>query len=260
MESNREEFLWKLRVNLRDISEEEREEAISYYTNYFEEAGPENEKKVMEELKSPEELARAIISDLQTEKRDTVSKPIVNMTSPTNEVPQESVNYTQEFINRKKTERESIACEREDRAHDNKSRKSSKGSVNTWLIICIILLSPIWAGLLLGLIGLIVGLALGAIGLFIAAVLTCIALIAAFIISGVAVIVKAVLMAATTPFIAGFLLCLSIVLIVLGVLFAKLFSKLLRFFLPWIIRGTVRMIMGAVSAVTGFFKGIEENR
>ena len=57
---NRQEFLEKLRLLLGDLSEEEREEAIQYYEDYFADAGPEMEEQVIRELGSPEKVALMI--------------------------------------------------------------------------------------------------------------------------------------------------------------------------------------------------------
>lgn len=54
------DFLASLRNELRDVSTEEREEAIKFYTEYFEEAGEENEQNVLNELDSPLEVANKI--------------------------------------------------------------------------------------------------------------------------------------------------------------------------------------------------------
>ena len=51
---NRKVFMERLRECLADISAEEREDALTYYESYFEEAGVENEAQVIEELGSPE--------------------------------------------------------------------------------------------------------------------------------------------------------------------------------------------------------------
>ena len=61
---NREEFLRQLEQLLRDIPESERREAIEYYQNYFEDAGPEREAEIIEELGSPYEVAESIKKDL----------------------------------------------------------------------------------------------------------------------------------------------------------------------------------------------------
>lgn len=57
---NKNEYLDRLSRLLADISYEEHEEALSYYREYIEDAGIENEQRVIEELGSPEHLAREI--------------------------------------------------------------------------------------------------------------------------------------------------------------------------------------------------------
>ena len=62
---NKEIFLRDLRRFLADIPEDEREQALNYYEDYFEDAGPENEQKVIEELGSPIDIARQIMATNQ---------------------------------------------------------------------------------------------------------------------------------------------------------------------------------------------------
>ena len=57
---NRFEYMTKLASCLQDISEEDRRDAMEYYNNYFDEAGSENEQKVIEELGDPVKLAEQI--------------------------------------------------------------------------------------------------------------------------------------------------------------------------------------------------------
>jgi uncharacterized membrane protein len=57
---NKEIFLRDLRRFLADMPEEEREQALKYYEDYFEDAGPENEQNVIQELGSPIEVAKQI--------------------------------------------------------------------------------------------------------------------------------------------------------------------------------------------------------
>ena len=58
---NKEEYLKELRKNLKRLPEQEINDALEYYTEYLEEAGPENEAAILEELGSPKDLARKII-------------------------------------------------------------------------------------------------------------------------------------------------------------------------------------------------------
>lgn len=46
---NRKEFMERLERLLWNISDSEREEALQYYNDYFDDAGEENEAKVIEE-------------------------------------------------------------------------------------------------------------------------------------------------------------------------------------------------------------------
>ena len=50
----------RLEELLQDISENEREEALQYYNDYFDDAGAENEAQIIEELGNPEQVARTI--------------------------------------------------------------------------------------------------------------------------------------------------------------------------------------------------------
>lgn len=59
---NRELFMRDLARFLSDLPAEEREQALNYYEDYFEDAGPENEQKVIEELGSPVDVAKQIKS------------------------------------------------------------------------------------------------------------------------------------------------------------------------------------------------------
>lgn len=56
----RVEFLTELSGLLQDISREEREEALQYYADYFDEAGPEREQDCIVELGSPAKVAAQI--------------------------------------------------------------------------------------------------------------------------------------------------------------------------------------------------------
>lgn len=57
---NKELFIRDLRRFLADLPEEERNAAIQYYEDYFNDAGPEREQQVIEELGSPVDIARQI--------------------------------------------------------------------------------------------------------------------------------------------------------------------------------------------------------
>ncbi|MDF2654756.1 MAG: hypothetical protein K0R19_1230 [Bacillota bacterium] len=78
---NRSEFFRNLEQELSRMPAEERQAALDYYHEYFDDAGEENEQMVLEELGSPYQLAARIKADsavrqLDAEKRPTVKKGI----------------------------------------------------------------------------------------------------------------------------------------------------------------------------------------
>ena len=61
---NKDEYLKELRKNLKILKQSDRDEAIEFYEEYFDEAGVENEAKVIEELGEPKALAKKILVDV----------------------------------------------------------------------------------------------------------------------------------------------------------------------------------------------------
>lgn len=61
---NREDFLMRLSSLLQDVSEAEREEALQYYEDYFDDAGRDKEEEIIDSLGSPAEVAKSIKKEL----------------------------------------------------------------------------------------------------------------------------------------------------------------------------------------------------
>ena len=59
---NKNQFLKKLSKLLKSLPPEEREAALNYYQEYFDEAGPENEQRIISELGSPEKVAAEVLA------------------------------------------------------------------------------------------------------------------------------------------------------------------------------------------------------
>ena len=60
----KQEFLEKLNSLLSDIPKTERDEAIEYYQEYFEEAGINDMEDVLKRIDAPEKIAATIKADL----------------------------------------------------------------------------------------------------------------------------------------------------------------------------------------------------
>lgn len=216
---NRKRFMYELERLLRDLPANEREEAIQYYNDYFDDAGIENEARVIEELGSPEQVAQTI--------RDGMSETNVEYTEHGYEDarfrnPQEvSVGYRE--------------------AKEGKT-STKHNAPNMWKFLCIallcILLCPIIIPVGLAVLAVILSVIVGIIGIGVGAVAAGIALpIAGIIIIGYG-IYKLFLIPAVGIALGGIGCLILAVGILLCLLFVWIFSKLL----PACIRGIVSLI------------------
>lgn len=67
------EFLVRLREGLGKLPPEELESAVSYYVEYLDEAGPDQEQRVLEELGDPTRIAQQIVAEYMV--RDLAPAP-----------------------------------------------------------------------------------------------------------------------------------------------------------------------------------------
>ena len=142
---NREEYLKRLSFLLKDLPEEEIEDAIAYYEDYFEEAGEEKEEQVIKELGSPEKIAKMI--------RDSVQEN------------QASSEYTEEGY-RQETYEDYQQMSRKDSQKEAKqgSRWHMKGRRNRNIILMILILVFVGSWLIPGIFGIVIGIAGGIFG------------------------------------------------------------------------------------------------
>lgn len=150
---NRNEFMIKLEMLLTDISSEEREEALQYYRDYFEDAGAENEQDVIQELESPEKLAAMIKADLKCDSSADTGE------------------FTEKGYRDTRFEEKEMPARREfeGRAEDASQQAAPKTSI--WLKILLIALiiligAPIVIPIGIGIAALIFGLVIGAFAFF----------------------------------------------------------------------------------------------
>ena len=72
---NRAEFMKILRSELRRLPEDERNSALEYYEEYFDEAGPQKEQQVLENLGNPKKIAGQIKADYAMQQLDQEEMP-----------------------------------------------------------------------------------------------------------------------------------------------------------------------------------------
>lgn len=224
----RTEFMNQLAALLKDIPEAEKDEAIEYYNNYFDDAGLENESEVLSEMGTPDEAAANIKAGLSGE-------------ATHGEVTENG------FSNHTAQKRDELANP-EDIPHVNRNFENPapvpvapKQGLPTWAIILIvaacIICSPVLLGIAGGLLGLILGILGGLLGLILAFAGTSIGLLVAAVFCFIYGIVNLI----STPMaalvaIGGSLICLAI-----GLFFLWLVVIICGGLIPLIIKGIIKL-------------------
>ncbi len=183
---NRKEYLRRLSYLLQDLPEEEYRDALEYYEDYFEEAGPEREQEVIRELGRPERIAAMI--------RDSVKEKDGEW------------EYTENgYYNKRYDDHNQMPGQTQKKKKESWHMKGSRNRNIILLIVILVLASgaiiPAVLGLILGIGGGVLGLAGGILGIAAAACASC----AGLLIGGIAVIISGIVkMFAAAP--TGFLL------------------------------------------------------
>ena len=214
----RKEFMWQLEQLLKDLPENDRLDAIAYYEDYFDEAGPENEASVIQELGSPEKVAATI-------KRDAVNGG------------NEEAEYTEHGYSDGQEEKQTPA----------KKEKSSKKFPWVLLIILAVFALPIWGGLLSGVLGVLVGV----IAVIFALVLVVAVLVIAGIVGGVAAIAIGIAKMFISPAVGFLGIGLGALLLALGFLCLALFLWIILNAFQAVFRFVVDLIQKLIYKIRG---------
>lgn len=215
---NRQEFMRRLEELLNSIPASEREDALGYYNDYFDEAGEENEYQVIFELGSPEAVAEKILADVQ---QDSGSES--EMFESRN--PQYGAQASQ------------------------KSNEKKKMSTSTKILIAVLLVLtfPLWIGIVAGAFGLIVGI-LGAIfGIVVGFSGAALGLV----VGGVACIFGGILCLFTAPVDGLVSIGVGAILTAVGILLAVPCVWCVGVWLPNWIKALVRWIKGIIQRRKG---------
>lgn len=212
---SRKAFMARLDELLADITEAEKEEALSYYEEYFEDAGPENEEEVISSLGSPEKVAATIKAGLSENAQE--------------EGEFSETGYTNSYYDVK-----------DEVATINKRKGLGGIGTGGWVIILILCLFalPILGPLLLGVLGTIFGLLVAVA-----------AVIFAVLVTGIALVVAAVAMVAAgfatlfaTPLVGVALIGAALLVAGIGILIAILGFWVVTKVIPPLFRGLVELI------------------
>lgn len=207
---NRQEFFRRLEYLLRGIPEHERMDALAYYNDYFDDAGVENEQKVINELGSPEAVAQIILEDYHRGQSNNYG----DYGSPEMEQEKGSSSSLRDKI------------------------KNMNTSTKVLVIIILVLTFPVWVGVVAGLFGGVVGLLGGLFGVVVGVGGSGVGILVA----GLVCLVVGILRLLTSPVegvvtigIGALFTAISMLLVLLFVLVAfKWFPTLIRAIVKWI--------------------------
>lgn len=212
---SRVEFMQQLEKLLFDLSESDRIDVISYYNDYFDEAGPENEANVIRELGSPEKVAATIKADLNTSGN-------------------EQAEYTEQGYSdgRKGVNPNTPA-----------TRKERKSLPPALIVILIVFAAPVILGVGGGLLGVVFGLAGGLIGILAGGF--------GMLIGGVTSLIGGIVKLAFSPIQGLFLIGKGSLCLAIGILFVVILVLCIFKWLPKLFR----IIVDAVKKLIGKIKG-----
>ena len=212
---SRKAFMARLDELLADITEAEKDEALSYYEEYFEDAGPENEEEVISSLGSPEKVAATIKAGLSENAQE--------------EGEFSETGYTNSYYDVK------------DEVATVNNRKGLGGiGTGGWIIILILALFafPIWGPIVLGVLGTLFGVLVAIAAVIFAVLVTGVALVAAAV--GLVVAGFATLFA--TPIVGVALIGAALLVAGIGILLAILGFWVVTKVIPPLFRGFVELI------------------
>lgn len=225
---DRKEFMERLERLLWNISDSEREEALQYYNDYFDDAGEENEARVIEELGGPDQVAQKIKAGCS----DSAS-----------EYSEQGYEDTRFRASQEVISREDAARAQAENANyaDNRNRRKNP-ETNTWKIIAVILLCVLASPIIIP-VGAAIFAAIAAVVLGIGGV--CIGVVVAgfsILIVGIVLIGTGVAEIFVTPAVGLALAGAGCLIFALGILLSLLTVWCCIKILPWLIRGIVGLV------------------
>ena len=222
---NRTEFMSALEKRLMPLDAEDREDALRYYDELFDEAGPIDEQKILDDLGGPEVIARQILSDNGIDP-DGRPEYMLDEAVRQGQNTQNNQNaYQQNAQGRPQGFTENIR---------NDVNNLSNPTKIVLIIAIIIVTAPIWGsvvGTLFGVLGGLIGISIG--------------LVAAFSAAGVALTVAGIIYLFQIPPVGLLVLGIGMIVLALDIL---LIIPLVK----WTFTTLIKLIKWAVDTIKGF--------
>lgn len=243
---SRAEYMEQLAYLLQDVSEQEREEALAWYEAYFDEAGPEQEAKVIQELGSPEKIAAMIKDGLNGGNEEAGEYTDAGYRDERfredNKVPEPRTIHLQEEKDADNSCHVSEA---------GKKGKRSRGEVLLILMLCVLAIPVLFRivkgvfGAIFGLVGGVFGLLFGIIGVILALAIVIPVCVVVAVICGIVCIGIGIAQIFLSPGVGFLLLGGGFLALTVGILLLIVCVCVFQKVIPW-----------AVRTVVGFFRRI----
>lgn len=235
---NRDEFMRELEYLLADIPDEEKADAVGYYRDYLEEAGPEGEEAVIREFGSPERIAAIIRSDLAGNLEDGGEFTETGYQDERFRDPNTQV--TKRYDLPEAAERQ-YQSKQETGTRPPNTNKTVK--IILWIIL-IIVASPMIFGIGGGILGVIAG----AFGILVACIVALAAFTFAFLAAGLVMLIFGIVYLVMHPLDGVLIVGLGILFLGIGFLCLALcvvfYGKFLPFLVRSIVNGISRLVYG----------------
>lgn len=264
---NRAEFMSRLTALLQDVPPAEREEALTYYNEYFDDAGEENEAGVIAALGSPDELAKSIKAGLLdggnagefTESGfHSYEQRNKNQVMSTNQQQAGGQNGAQaggfqgntygqqagstggangSYGQQANAGNHGYGSYGQQNPQGRPQKKPMTGGQIALIIVLAVLLSPVWIGVLGGLFGGGVGILAGLLGVFIAFLVVGVVLT----VVGIALVIAGFVVVFGAPLGGLSLIGGGLIMVAVGLVFVWLMVLVVGTAIPALFRGCVNL-------------------
>ncbi len=236
---NRAEFMRQLDSLLQNIPQTEREAALQYYNDYFDDAGAENERDVLEALGTPARVAENI-------KRDMTLSGGNGSKAPYNDGRDCGSEDGQGNSVRNPVIRFGDAGNPEN--PDTTVQKNNNTVFTVLSILAAVFLFPIGLGLASALVSALLGLFIGWFSLILGFAAAALALLLVL----VALLVAGAVCLAESPLAGVAVMGVGLILGGIGILFAMLTVALAGIVTPWLFRGLCALWKWCVEKIRSF--------
>ena len=236
---NREQFIAQLARLLQDLPPAERQEAIRYYQEYFDDAGEENEDAVIQELGSPGKVVASIKANLQYG-GSTFGANDTDMENTGTESQTKDADGWQNADTQGQSGQQQTWQNRSTQSPYAMQARKPKRGVGGWALLIIILVfaSPMLLGVGGGALGIFIGILATVFALWISFFAVAIGMIG----GGIAVLIKGILHAISSPAAGLVSMGGGLIWIALGILCAVFFLWFTFQLCPRVLRTTLNFI------------------